>query len=676
LLSEEFHQVVELRWKLINAYWSDNIEQAIIFGNDALDIAKKNQLPEWFTDDILVDMSYLYNAKNEIDNKFGDNTANQELKNKDTITHYPVIDKYEKYLYKEITSQTEKMNTRSPYSLTIGEGSIAELGKFVSNIYIYAVLNGSLVQILDTLTKIKNIAFYLCNQFEETWEFESLLLKTTAYGRNSQELININRWFSKLFGKTNSQDAKAMYDFNSTNPISYQRFASQLLVFEHFGYYLSDEDYAMVSSELLKKIQKWIGSDNPNVILSKYIFHALRGNLERIDKELVIKIILIVLDKSFQAFYDDVFEILERLSYKDIDEKNMKILIEHLKRVIHDEVLRERCFHLENVIIRICKEKSEYLSLFEDDLRKHMKNFYENDFSLEVQLNTQEQIEKFIRKYISIIKKRNETQGTDNKYTGYADNPYKTIENILRKTKFRITDDMLDGILKVCQVTLLAEKQLLGCKVDACQLVAFFGSYYASKKIYFDSFLQKIIDEERKILNGTTGILFDTTSKFSLRFNYILMKLSYEKASSKELIEILSFVDANNNNRIVDKISDLNSIISSLKNKKDLYSDETSKLLTLQFSLNLSNDPNPDVRLLAIKSLLLLLSKENQSVILPRLSSAIDFDTSFIKNVILHHSEKLKNINLEKYRFMLEKAKTDNHYIVRHYAAKLLSNKA
>ncbi len=56
---EEFHQIVELRWKLINAYWSDNIEQAIKFGNDALDIAKEIQLPEWFIDDILVDMIFI-----------------------------------------------------------------------------------------------------------------------------------------------------------------------------------------------------------------------------------------------------------------------------------------------------------------------------------------------------------------------------------------------------------------------------------------------------------------------------------------------------------------------------------------------------------------------------------------------------------------------------------------
>lgn len=140
---------------------------------------------------------------------------------------------------------------------------------------------------------------------------------------------------------------------------------------------------------------------------------------------------------------------------------------------------------------------------------------------------------------------------------------------------------------------------------------------------------------------------------------------------SINLSKLLNMLSSHGGMPVLEKIEALKTIDFLFTYKETTSVDKNVTLLLLQFAMNLSHEENHEIRFYAVKSLLKMINKENKEVIQRRLTEIMDYDSYYIKKLILDHSDKIKVIDKQVYDFMLEKAKVDNHYYIRKRALEL-----
>jgi hypothetical protein len=669
LQSENLHKVVKERWKAIQHYWMNDLVKAIEYGDKALNLARELQLPNWLIQDILIDLRNMYTFEGQEKNRYVySSVAQKELDSENSALFYPLLDRYEKSLYGEIINQVQKSSIRSPYSVTWGN-SINQYGDYISNIYIMAVFNGSLTQLLRTIDRIKDVAFHLCNQHSD-WEFRILLFKTALSKGNKKEIKGLIDLFNDVYGKMNGEDSREIYEFGKSNPIKYQKSIAQLLSFQHLGYFFSEDYFTEVWKEIIEIIDKWIDSEDGIVVLGDYIFDAIKDNLLRLDNNLVVTNILMkVFDQGLRRFYDKVLEVIIRIDFDVLSEKNVRAIINQLVLLVEEEVSRANCNKLESAIISVRKQSPELTKELNKTVIRVMPDFYRNLYSLETQTESQTESEEHINKFIIKIKDRNETQGKNGSYSGYMDNPYKTIERLIAIGEIKISHKLLDTIISVCKDTLYSKNQTLAAKVQATNLISFLRLVSDETLYDFKLLINQIKKDEELIFSGGNEIMFlDKTSKSTLHFNFMMMKLVFNIVELEEIIGLLS---SYSELEIFEKLEALKAVISLFEHGKADKIDGKIMLLILQFSLGLTNDNNHDVRYFATKSLLHIISENNKGPIIKRILDIMDYDSIYIKNQIINHSDKLKNIDKDAFSFIVEKALVDNHFVIRQRALTL-----
>ncbi len=668
LQSESLHKVVAERWNAIQYYYLNDLEKALEYENLALKYAREMQLPNWIVQDILIDLRNLYTFEAQAKNQYiFKSAAQEELDIEESALFYPLLDRYEKSLYEEIAQQTKKSSTQSPYSVILGN-NINQYGDYISNIYIMAVFNGSLTQLLRTIDRMKDVAFHLCQLYDD-WEFRVLLLKMAITKGNKSEIKGIISLFNDVYGKMNAEDSKRIYEFVKGNPIKYQCNITQMLAFQHLGYYFHDDYYSKIWGELFEIVNIWIDSDDRFVGLGDYFFDAISENLLRLSNDQIVdEIIIKVFNHKLMRFYDKALEVISRINLSLISVENFAKLIYTIIELIEDDTVRGNCHKIENAIITVGKHHSELTTELSKSVKQFMPGFYENRYSLEIKIGSQDESKAFIKRYLSDINSRNKTQGENGVYSGYMDNPYKTIEKIILFDEVKLEQELINDIISACVDTLYARNQTFESKSSAINLITFIRLTAKETQFDFNNLINKFIQDEQLVIKGSEKMFLDKTTRTTLYFNFIMMKLVFNKIEVDEVLELLSsYTDL----EIFERIEALKTIISIFENGKSNSIDGNILLLILQFTLGSTNDNNHDVRYFATKALLYFVSNANKGPIMKKLLSIMDYDSVFIKSQILNSSESLKMIDEDSFAFIREKAVVDNHFVIRQRSAML-----
>lgn len=535
-----------------------------------------------------------------------------------------------------------------------------------------AVFNGSLVQLLRNVDRIKDVAFHLCNQYSD-WEFRVLLLKIAMSNGNSKEVKDLISLFNDVYGKMNADDSKNIFEYVKSNPIKYKKDISQLIAFQHLGYFFSDEYYIKVWEAILIIIDDWIKSKNRIIILGDYIFDALKNNLLRIDNNLVVSnIILRLFDSGLIRFYDKALEVITMINFEDLTEDNKKFIINQIERLIENEPVRKNCANLEGAIIAVRKKNPKLSEAINQSVMMTMPEFYKSNYSLEIEVGSQAQSEEYIYRFVAEIVQRNKTQGQHGTYIGYMDNPYKTIENIIAINDIQLGEEVVNSIISASRETLYAEKQTLDAKVQAINLISFLRVVSNESIFDFKQLIDQIINDKDEIFKGKDDMFedmfIDRTSNTTLHFNFMMMKLVFNVIKIEEIMDLLSsYTDL----EAFEKLEALKTMVSIFEYEKSDIIDEKIILMILQFTLGATNDNNHDVRFYATKVLLHIICEGNKDPIMKRLLKTMDYDSIFIKHQIMNSSEKLKAIDKASFDFIREKALVDNHFVIRKKALKL-----
>lgn len=666
--SEKLHEVVVNRWKAIQCYWNDDIDRCIGYKKTALKLARNNGLPNWIIQDILIDLRNLYNFQGQQNNQFLFYKAQKAIESETSVLFYPLNDRYDKYLYEQITKQIIKSSTRSPYTVVWGN-IINRYADYLSNIYVTSVFNGSLTHILSIIDRLGDIAFNLCKEYSD-WQFRVLLLKLAISKGNAKEINGFVDLFNDIFGKMNASDAIDIYKFCNSIPIKYKRDIAKLEAFKHLGYFFADEDYENISKEIINLIADWLRSEKPIIVFEDHIFEALKGNCYRIDKNIIIKFCVKIFDKKLYRFYDNALDLIANIGLENVDDGLTKKIIDEINKIVINEKTRNSCSNLQRAIVFVRKSTKDYTLELHQNVLELMPDFYEETYKLEINVDSQKYSEEYIYKYVSEIRERNKIQGEDGRYLGYAYNPFEIIKNIIVIHQININEKLLPIILEAAKETLFCPRQLLSDKVDAIKLIIFMKLNSKAVKYDFSDFIYQIENNKDVVLDGFRHSLCKQTNT-TIQFNYMMMRMVFDNIHYGELLEYLGMYSEFEESEKIEALKTLTLIFES--NYCSVV-DENILFMLLQFVLGLSHDTNHDVRYHAIKTLLFMITPATKDPIFTQLSKTMDFDSVYIKNLIINRANALKNIDPAMLNFIMQKASIDNHYIIRNRGRKFIKN--
>ncbi len=184
--SADFFNVVSLRWKAIQSYFSGNVQNCIKNLNDALNLAKSTDQATWVVNDILIDLRNQHLELASESNTYSQSEAQNTLDCNTEELYYPVLDRINELLQEKYIQGLFKKKTASPYTVELGN-NLNQLGALLTSTYIIALYNGSLTHIILLYHKIRDFLFYLSNRYDD-WEFKRNLLKFAIFNGNEKKL--------------------------------------------------------------------------------------------------------------------------------------------------------------------------------------------------------------------------------------------------------------------------------------------------------------------------------------------------------------------------------------------------------------------------------------------------------------------------------------------------------
>lgn len=665
ILSDEFFDVIKERWNAIQYFWFGNLDKAIEYERKALKLAEERNLSEWLIQDILIDLRNLVGSKEEEKSNYLETRELQgELDKRESTLFYPLIDRYNTSLYQELFDEDVKASTKSPYSTRYGH-MIYSFAGTISNIYILSLLNGSFTHLMLIHNRIRDVAFHLCKEYSD-WEFRVLFIKSSLYLLDDKGVKKAISRFNDVYGKMNSNDAEMIHEYVNNHPISYKKDIALILSFKYLGYHFSDAYYDEVRQQVFKVIDEWFCDDKKNTMFGDYLFDSIRENILRIDNNIIFtKLIEPTFYLGLKRYYDDAFSVMSIMKIANLSEENLNkqrdLLIEYM-----EGEGPANSFKFESAVISYKKQAAGDIA-FDEIIESNMPKSFIGRYYLECGKRTQLESEKCIYKYLEDINYRNEIQGKDGGYIGFGDNPYLMIKYIIETDGVELDLKIVDGILNICKDTLFSERQLLSSKKDAIRLISFTRLSSDQKCYDFDGFIVELRKDKKIIFSGRDDFFFKT-SESTIEFEFTMMEILFGNINLNKLLNMLS---SHSGMPDLEKIEALKTIAYLFTYGELTSVNKNVALLLLQFAMNLSYEENHEIRFYAVKSLLKMINKENKEVIQRRLTEIMDYDSYYIKKLILDHSDKLKVIDKEVYDFMLEKAKVDNHYYIRKIALEL-----
>lgn len=118
--TDEYFQIVCIRWQAIQAHFLGDIAKCIESLEAALKLSKETKQPAWVIQDILIDLRNQHWILNTANNCYTESHAQKELRESKEDVYYPVLDRIHSSLHEKYIGGLYKKKTESPYSVTIG----------------------------------------------------------------------------------------------------------------------------------------------------------------------------------------------------------------------------------------------------------------------------------------------------------------------------------------------------------------------------------------------------------------------------------------------------------------------------------------------------------------------------------------------------------------------------
>lgn len=661
ILPNNYFEIVKLRWESNQKYYMGDFEKSIELLKEAFFLADSPEanIEEWFIQDILIDLRNrehtFLDKKNQINL---DNFAQINLNKRPSVLYYPIIDRKEKNILEWIEKERQSSELRS-YTSQHYYGDLSFLSNYVSNIFSQAMMFGSTTYLDRLYDIIQKLTYQIANT-ANYWPTFMLLLKTTIVSLNKKKTRQISQHFLKIMEKMNSSDARDIYEFSNNIKPQQNTFKANLLAMSEVGYYLSDEDFSLYMSRLIKQINDWVLSDNCIISLQSYIFDCIKGISKRMDANIIIDFSLNIFNTNKKRFYQDTLELLavNNFDYKRISEESSNKLIDFFVEYDKDNTDLNKSEYIKLIFAQIETMDNDHKKIMESHLEKNWNDYFVEEYNFN-RYDSNKSKKILISRKIKEIDDRNSSQGMNGVFFGYATNPYRESLNIIKYSKRSVDSGQLDKLFCSTAKTILSEKQVISDKLDAYILL-----------IYLLNLDKKIIDRNSSIISNiytfqdyelAQSSFFSSIDSSMLTLCQFLLLELIGKNKYDDIVQIVSTFGDSGRQIEASKIF-INFLTISPRNKIFLPLNN----LILQSSLLWLNSKNMFVRWHNAKLQVKLYETGQYNEILgAQFLKIVRTDDAKVKSQILSNLNTINDIDPNLCALLCDIASDDSNFVIR-----------
>ena len=659
--SDSFHKVVEARWRAIQSYYAGRIDECMTQLQDALQLAKDLQQPEWVVKDILIDIRNHEIIQAYTRNTYADSDAQKELSESEEELYYPIIDRINESLHEKYIADLFKERIKSPFSVSIGN-DMSQYGDMLASSYIVSLYNGSLTHLRRIHDKIKNFSFFLCDKYDN-WIFRRNLMLMEIYNGEEKEVTNTLTAYPEILNNMTAEDAQEIMSFCDNHPLEYRRIVSKLIAFGVVGYYLNEDRFIDHSNYIIGVIKKWLESDNPIVMIGDYVFPCLEKVSYRMDQNELANICCLFIEKQYSRWYRQMFRFIAKsIELNRLNDSIKNKFINHIVLLFNREKEIGEVKNTPGFLCCLRKQDKELTKELDQKVQEHLPDYYEGTYKLETTDEIETELPAFINKYVQRIEKSNKTQGLNGVYYTYATRDIATIRAILINNKQIYSEALMDSIIHVVVETLLYSKEGISEKTDAVSLlICIILNYPNDYKRNIEMFTE-IYDKRDEINIEDVSFHSSNIHELSMKISLDLLLSAMGYDVSSELMENLSYLQDD----LATTISVTNSIIDYIETSDTAVFPAAIQNIILQNALLWIHSQSVNIRWNSVKIMLgLLRSSESKIILNHQLIHLVDTESLYIKNMIMRNLYRCDNISETSREYIISKCEVDPCFVVR-----------
>ncbi len=656
-----YHRIVEARWGAIQSFFAGDINDCVQKIRETLQLAKELQQPDWVIKDILIDLRNHEFLQGQMTNTHKESDAQKELTESNEELYYPILDRINESLQEKYISDLLKERTKSPFSVSIGN-DLGQYGDMLASSLIISLYNGSLTHIRRIYDKIKNFSFFLSTKYDD-WVFRRNLMMMEIFNGEEKEVLNTLTAYPEIMNDMTSEDALYIIRFCDNQPMEHSRIISQLIALSVVGYYLDDHHFIVYRDYIIDQINKWLGTDNPIVVIGDHIFPCLEKISLRIPQNTLASICCSFIDKQYTRWYANMFKfIANSIDVNKMDEPTKRNFINHIIGLFDRDKERELIKYSPRFLHQLRKQDNGLTVELDSKVQEFIPGYYEETYRLETMNDPKTEIPLFLSKYVKRINKANVTQGLNGHYYGYASRDIATIRALLITYMDTYSPKLMNSVINAVTETLLYSKEGASIKLDAVSLlICIVLNYPDDYKRNIDKF-NELFDQKDNINIEDVSILSSNIDQLALKIalDFLFSAMGYNICF--DMMEKMSYLQ----NDLATTISVTRTIVEYFEASETAVFLSDIQQIVLQNALLWMHSRSVDIRWNTARIFLgLLRASENNSIINHQLIHLVDTESLYIKNLIMRNIMKCKNINETTREYVISKCKIDPCFVVR-----------
>lgn len=663
--SNDLKDIIAERLDAVKLYFLGKIDDCVSKLKEISEKLKSSSsVPIWFFNDVAIDLRNMINLQDSLKGIISiDNKGQAILDKSDEYVYFPTIDRIANDIKQNIIKEYSKFNLQSPYTNTLG--GLDSVFTNVSAYFCVAFLYGSITHMRITREYLTEILEVLSQEYSNR-EFHSEFIRFLILRADDKKLKDVLRTYNRSTDIVSSAELTKIIESIAYLPTEYDRTHSTLLLLKYFGYYLTDEQFAVQLEWLLKYTRKWMKEKRLIFAFNDTIKSVFQSCCERIPSNKIAEFIISLFNFKNYRLYDTACELIPFLKIKTLPVNIQRRIATHLVKLVTNKKACENTFKLKNAIVIFALNTTIDITLLENAVKMNMETFYDGVYHLEVYDKDKKSSLKQINTYIQNIKSRISVQGKNGCYSSFMGNPFETIGNIITINKIKLDWTDVESIAETTTEFILSPNQSCGEKRQAITLLTTLLLAYP-KMTELSGYISKNINKRDEILKVVSLDIFDTTNITTLTVALDCLGLLIGNISTVEVISSLSSISSMGDRDIIACMQYLSKSLEKT-NLKNLPLEIIASIL--QLSVSLFGNKERDIRYLSVKCLIELTHSKYKELALKQLSLCMDSGTSDIRLAIVSGIQKIKDKSSAK-AYIIQKAKVDNHYVIREIAREL-----
>lgn len=659
-------ELIEKRLDAQRCYCQADYPKCLALLQDALKIAVKSEcIPTWLANDVAIDIRHVFGRIDDLNNQFTiENPGQKFIDESRESVFYPLLDRQVENMQEAIANRYYSELTTSPYSTQYG--GLDEMFKNLSSAFCIAQMHGSIIQTIICKDRLISISLMLCTLYDDH-DFVVELIRLLVVNQDSKKLDSLIRTYNQSVEIINDADVKRVLDSVLCIPDLIRLYKSKYLLMSRFGYYMSEELYQELYDDLVAFAIDWAQSETPIFSLSSFIFDFYRENTHRADLEQTIDFVVAVFDTGKTRFFPDCFKVLQNIDYSRMSLAGQRKTRSLLSGILSGRIKCAPENDYLSACIRFCKSATVPYKLIENIISRKHPRFYKDTFELEMSLARKDDPTEYILQNIAEANTRNETQGKDGRYSGYAYEPFDVIYNIISYSDFQVNEAILADIINSAINTLESSGQTVSAKISAIKVIQLLFFKKSTAEIWGET-KQQIIDRKETYTSGFEMDFFHKDTVSVLNFSYDLLISCFDPEKVTQVIEGVFCLDQRDSLSIIRCLNMLSMYFES-----GIGSIFDGRILEafLHFSVLMTQHRERDIKYHATKCLVGLIGFENtRGLALAQLSQIMNSSSQDAKIAIIVRAGQLDCEDDSFVEQILKKGKADSNYLVRYVAGR------